>query len=115
MPLTQTFIGVSKTAVPERNALMLQIAYDKALAAIQRGKQVMIFVHARNETVRTDASTDAGFSSPPPSPPPEGGGDIETGGGGGGPDAPAASQPEERPKSGSSTKSRSSKWKRSRG
>ena len=52
VPLTQTFIGVTKTSVNERNALMLQIAYDKALAALRNGKQVMIFVHARNDTVR---------------------------------------------------------------
>lgn len=53
VPLTQTFIGVSKNNVQERNALMLQICYDKALAALRRGKQVMVFVHARNDTVRT--------------------------------------------------------------
>ena len=37
----------------ERNKLFLEIAYDKALAAIRRGKQVMVFVHARNDTNRT--------------------------------------------------------------
>ena len=53
VPLTQTFIGVTKTNVMERNAEMTRIAYDKALAAIRRGKQVMVFVHARNDTVKT--------------------------------------------------------------
>ena len=53
VPLLQTFIGVTKTNVTERNTLMTQIAYDKALGAIRRGKQVMVFVHARNDTVRT--------------------------------------------------------------
>ena len=46
VPLTQTFIGVTKNGVNERNTMMLQIAYDKALAALRNGKQVMVFVHA---------------------------------------------------------------------
>ena len=53
MPLTQTFIGVTKTNVKERNDMMIQIAYERALIAIRRGKQVMVFVHARSDTVRT--------------------------------------------------------------
>ena len=53
VPLTQTFVGVPKPNVQERNKLFLEIAYDKALAAIRRGKQVMVFVHARNDTNRT--------------------------------------------------------------
>ena len=53
VPLSQTFIGVSKQNVIERNTMMLEVAYDKALAALRNGKQVMVFVHARNETVRT--------------------------------------------------------------
>ena len=53
VPLTQTFVGVTKTNVQERNKLFLEIAYDKALNAIRRGKQVMVFVHARNDTART--------------------------------------------------------------
>ena len=53
VPLLQTFVGVTKTNVTERNTMMTQLAYDKALAAIRRGKQVMVFVHARNDTVRT--------------------------------------------------------------
>ena len=53
VPLTQTFIGVTKTNVKERNDMMIQIAYERALIAIRRGKQVMVFVHARSDTVRT--------------------------------------------------------------
>lgn len=60
VPLTQTFVGISmKTAhgkklqPRERKALELSVVYEKALAALRRGKQVMIFVHARNDTVRT--------------------------------------------------------------
>ena len=63
VPLTQTFIGVSGTKgasgtkgvnkVQQEKTLMTEIAYEKALAALRNGKQVMVFVHARNETVRT--------------------------------------------------------------
>ena len=40
VPLTQTFIGVTKKDVKERNTTFLNIAYAKALDAIRRGKQV---------------------------------------------------------------------------
>ena len=61
VPLTQTFLGVSKATktgqgsggVMEQKQLMLELAYAKALQAIRRGKQVMVFVHARNDTIRT--------------------------------------------------------------
>ena len=32
---------------------MLEIAYDKAIAALRNGKQLMVFVHARSDTVKT--------------------------------------------------------------
>jgi len=53
VPLTQTFVGVTTTNVQERKDKMEEIAYDKALAALRNGKQVMVFVHARNDTVKT--------------------------------------------------------------
>ena len=53
VPLSQTFIGVTKTNPIEQKNMMLDIAYDKALHALRNGKQVMVFVHARNDTVRT--------------------------------------------------------------
>ena len=63
VPLTQTFIGVSGAKgasgtkgvnkVQQEKTLMTEIAYETALAALRNGKQVMVFVHARNETVRT--------------------------------------------------------------
>ena len=42
-----------KSAERTEREKMGDIAYDKALAALRNGKQVMVFVHARNETVRT--------------------------------------------------------------
>ena len=40
MPLTQTFVGVTTPNAQERKDRMLEIAYDKALAALRNGKQV---------------------------------------------------------------------------
>ena len=31
----------------------VQICYDKVIEQVRKGEQVMVFVHARNETVRT--------------------------------------------------------------
>ena len=33
--------------------LFFQICYDKVIEQVRNGEQVMVFVHARNETVRT--------------------------------------------------------------
>ena len=40
VPLTQTFVGVTATSAQKRKDDMLEIAYDKALAALRNGKQV---------------------------------------------------------------------------
>ena len=45
VPLTQTFVGVTETNVQARNDRMLELAYDKGLAALRNGKQVTAFVH----------------------------------------------------------------------
>ncbi|GFS12384.1 activating signal cointegrator 1 complex subunit 3-like, partial [Elysia marginata] len=53
VPLGQTFIGIK--AVNKMNQLrdFNTVCYDKVLKQVQAGYQVMVFVHARNETVRT--------------------------------------------------------------
>ncbi|KAL1514923.1 hypothetical protein AB1Y20_004002 [Prymnesium parvum] len=53
VPLSQTFIGVKRASAQDQKAQMLLVAYERALRARRAGKQVMVFVHARNETVRT--------------------------------------------------------------
>ncbi len=53
IPLDQTFIGVTEKQRMKRNDLMDKHAYDKMVQAVESGKQVMIFVHARKETSRT--------------------------------------------------------------
>jgi hypothetical protein len=53
VPLQQSFIGVTDANAMKRLAWMNQIAWDKAAAAVRRGKQVMVFVHSRKDTVKT--------------------------------------------------------------
>jgi replicative superfamily II helicase len=53
VPLSQVFIGVTETSIEKRAEAMNLIAYEKVLAAIRRGKQVMVFVHSRKETKKT--------------------------------------------------------------
>lgn len=53
VPLDQTLIGVTEKSKAKKNDVMNKIAYDKMVDALERDKQVMIFVHARKETART--------------------------------------------------------------
>jgi activating signal cointegrator complex subunit 3 len=53
IPLDQTFLGVTEKQRVKRNDMMNKLAYDKMVGALQRNKQVMIFVHARKETGKT--------------------------------------------------------------
>jgi len=53
VPLEQTFIGVSEHNMQRRLNLMNEIAFEKAVRALERGKQVMVFVHSRKDTGKT--------------------------------------------------------------
>jgi len=53
IPLTQKFIGVTEKNSIKRQTLMAQIAYNKACEALRNGKQAMVFVHSRKDTVKT--------------------------------------------------------------
>ena len=53
VPLDQTFIGITEKQRPRMLELMNRQAYEKMIAALQREKQVMIFVHSRKETSKT--------------------------------------------------------------
>ncbi|CAM9532103.1 unnamed protein product, partial [Discosporangium mesarthrocarpum] len=53
VPLEQTFIGVTEKQRVRQQALMNRIAYERVRESLHRGHQVMVFVHARKETVRT--------------------------------------------------------------
>ena len=53
VPLDQTFIGVVEKQRNKKADAMNKHAYEKMVIALERGKQVMIFVHARKETSKT--------------------------------------------------------------
>lgn len=53
VPLDQTFIGVTEKQRVKRNDSMNKIAYEHVIRELERGKQVMIFVHSRKETSST--------------------------------------------------------------
>ena len=53
VPLAQTFIGIKNDKYPQCEEDMNDTCYDKIVDFIRKGKQVMVFVHARNATVKT--------------------------------------------------------------
>ena len=53
IPLTQVFIGVSETNAMKRQNVTIRIAFKKACEALRKGKQAMVFVHSRKDTVKT--------------------------------------------------------------
>uniref|UniRef100_H3CHL6 Activating signal cointegrator 1 complex subunit 3 n=1 Tax=Tetraodon nigroviridis TaxID=99883 RepID=H3CHL6_TETNG len=53
VPLGQTFVGVKTTNKVQQLHDMDEVCYNKVLEQVKAGHQVMVFVHARNATVRT--------------------------------------------------------------
>lgn len=53
VPLSQAFIGIKATKPMQQMAEMDIVCYDKCIEQLKDGYQVMVFVHARNATVRT--------------------------------------------------------------
>ena len=53
VPLAQTFIGIKNNKFPQCEADMDDTCYDKIVDFARKGKQIMVFVHARNATVKT--------------------------------------------------------------
>lgn len=53
VPLSTTFVGVKAIKPLQQMSDMDQICYEKVVDMVQKGHQVMVFVHARNATVRT--------------------------------------------------------------
>ncbi|ODM91249.1 Activating signal cointegrator 1 complex subunit 3 [Orchesella cincta] len=53
VPLGQTFIGVKALSILEQHRQMDVCCYDTVLDMVRKGHQVMVFVHARNATVKT--------------------------------------------------------------
>ena len=48
-----SFSGINSTNKMDMLHKMNSVCYDKVVEQVRRGEQVMVFVHARNETVRT--------------------------------------------------------------
>ena len=53
VPLAQNYIGVKAKDFVQRRITMNRIAYRKVLEAVKAGKQAMVFVHSRKDTVKT--------------------------------------------------------------
>ncbi|XP_014672686.1 PREDICTED: activating signal cointegrator 1 complex subunit 3-like [Priapulus caudatus] len=53
VPLGQTFIGVKGRNPMQLMGAMDEVCYEKVAEQVKNGHQVMVFVHARNATVRT--------------------------------------------------------------
>jgi antiviral helicase SLH1 len=54
VPLEQHFIGVKgKPGSPAARRNLDRVSYEKVMEIVRRGHQVMVFVHARKETVKT--------------------------------------------------------------
>ncbi|KAM4695371.1 activating signal cointegrator 1 complex subunit 3 [Discoglossus pictus] len=53
VPLGQTFIGIKSNNKTQQLHDMEEVCYENVLREIKAGRQVMVFVHARNSTVRT--------------------------------------------------------------
>jgi len=59
VPLDTTLLGVTEKQRVKRNDMMNRLANDRLVTALERGKQVMIFVHSRKDASRTaDAMRD---------------------------------------------------------
>ncbi|XP_061770948.1 activating signal cointegrator 1 complex subunit 3 [Nerophis ophidion] len=53
VPLGQTFVGIKATNKIQQMHDMEEVCYNKVFEQVKAGHQVMVFVHARNATVRT--------------------------------------------------------------
>ncbi|KAJ8682588.1 hypothetical protein QAD02_018380 [Eretmocerus hayati] len=53
VPLSQTFIGVKAIKPMQQMSDMDLVCYNQVVDMVQKGHQVMVFVHARNATIRT--------------------------------------------------------------
>jgi activating signal cointegrator complex subunit 3 len=53
VPLSQTFIGVKEVNPMRQMQEMDVVCYEKVAAMASKGHQVMVFVHARNATLKT--------------------------------------------------------------
>jgi activating signal cointegrator complex subunit 3 len=53
VPLEQTFIGVKGKGFQAQRKTMTEVCFDSVVETLKKGKQCMVFVHARKETTKT--------------------------------------------------------------
>jgi activating signal cointegrator complex subunit 3 len=53
VPLTQFYVGVTEKNSQKRRHTMNLVCYEKVIQNVEAGHQVMVFVHSRNDTVKT--------------------------------------------------------------
>ncbi|CAB3373375.1 Hypothetical predicted protein [Cloeon dipterum] len=53
VPLSMSFVGIKARKALQQMNDMDDVCYDKVFEMVEKGHQVMVFVHARNATVRT--------------------------------------------------------------
>lgn len=53
VPLAQTFIGVKSNSKMIQQQQTDEVCYDKVVQQLRQNNQVMIFVHARNATLKS--------------------------------------------------------------
>ena len=53
VPLEQTFIGILEKSASKKSAVMNDIAFLKSECSVLNHNQVMVFVHSRNDTMKT--------------------------------------------------------------
>lgn len=53
VPLEQTFVGVKGKGMHKQREHMTKYCYDAALKTLKSGKQCMVFVHSRKDTLKT--------------------------------------------------------------
>ncbi|XP_066288135.1 activating signal cointegrator 1 complex subunit 3-like [Branchiostoma lanceolatum] len=68
VPLRQTYIGIKSTSRMQQLQDMEQVCYEKVEHMVRQSHQILVFVHARNATVRTatalrDMATSSGNGS----------------------------------------------------
>ena len=53
VPLTQYYVGVTEKNSMKRRTVMNEVCFEKVLESVKQGNQVMVFVHSRNDTLKT--------------------------------------------------------------
>jgi pre-mRNA-splicing helicase BRR2 len=53
VPLEQTYVGITEKKAIKRLQMMNEIVYEKVIAQVEQGNQLLVFTHSRKDTVKT--------------------------------------------------------------